>query len=143
MNILVAVDQEPESAEAAAAAKSFFGDDHHYIFLSIADFVTSAAFMRVGYSLQTAGLADEIEVHARETATAAAHKHAEQTGMPDREIAIEVGSVGRTICEHALTSEADMIVMGSRERSLWDRIFDPSAGRYVIDHAPCPVLVVR
>ncbi len=143
MNILVAVDQEPESADAAAAAMEFFGEDHHYIFLSIADFVTSTAVMGVGYSLQTVGLADNIEDHARETATAAARKHAEQTGMPDREIAIEVGSVGRTICEHALTSEADIIVMGSREHSLWDRIFDPSAGRYVIDHAPCPVLVVR
>ncbi len=63
--------------------------------------------------------------------------------LADVAVGVGVGAVGQTIGEHALESAADIIVMGSREHSIWDRIFDPSAGRYVIDNAPCPVLVVR
>lgn len=143
MNILVAVDGQPESADAAAVAKEFFGNDHHYIFLSIADFVTSTSTMGLGLAPDIVGLADRIEDDARDAAAAAARQHAREAGVTDSEIAIDLGAVGPTICEHALASNADMIVMGSREHSIWDRIFDPSAGRYVIDHAPCPVLVVR
>ena len=143
MNILVAVDCEPESADAASAAKEFFGDDHHYIFLSIADYVMSVGSIGSGLKHDLIGLADTVKEYAHKSAAMAARTQAKATGVTDSEIAVEVGAVGRTICEHAFESDADIIVMGSREHSAWDRIFDPSAGRYVIDHAPCPVLVVR
>ena len=143
MNILVAVDCEPESADAASAAKEFFGDDHHYIFLSIADYVMSVGSVGRGLKHDLIGLADTVKEYARRSAAMAARSQARATGVTDSEIAVEIGAVGQTICEHAFENAVDIIVMGSREHSVWDRIFDPSAGRYVIDHAPCPVLVVR
>ncbi len=143
MNILVAVDSDPESADAASAAKQFFGDDHHYIFLSIADFVTSVSSIGSNLGPDLAGAGQSVRDDAHRHAETSARRHAETTDATNSEVVVDVGAVGPTICEHALESSADIIVMGSREHSLWHRIFDPSAGRYVIDHAPCPVLVVR
>ncbi len=55
----------------------------------------------------------------------------------------DVGHAGSTICEAAVENDTDVIVIGSHDRSLWERLFTPSVGKYLVDNAPCPVLVVR
>jgi len=54
-----------------------------------------------------------------------------------------VGHAGKDLCRIATEHAVDVVVIGSHEKSAWDRLLDPSVGRYLIDHAPCPVVVVR
>lgn len=51
------------------------------------------------------------------------------------------GRAGSEICQAALSEEVDLIVMGTQGAALEGRRFG-SVARYVIGHAPCPVLVV-
>jgi nucleotide-binding universal stress UspA family protein len=59
------------------------------------------------------------------------------------DVLIEHGSVGQTICEVAKEHGVDLVVVGTRDRSAWSKLWQPSVSDYVVHHAPCPVLVVR
>ena len=61
--------------------------------------------------------------------------HAERT--------VEHGEPGRAICEVALERSVDLIIVGTHDRSVWDRIWGHSVSDYVVHHAHCSVLVVR
>ena len=143
MNILVAVDQSPESADAAAVATELFGEDHDYTFVSIAQYESPDNGLGIGTGPDMLAIRDQIVDTAIVNATKLAIKRADSVEVGDAAIAIELGPVGPAICEMAADIDADVIVMGSKERSIWDRIFHPSVGRHVIDNAPCSVLVVR
>ncbi len=143
MNILVAVDRTPESADAAAAAKMLFGDDHKYTFVSIATSETPDNALGIGSGPDMLAMRDQRVDVAIVNATKLAIERAESLEIDQAAIAVEVGPVGPALCELADQIKADVIVIGSREHSMWNRIFHPSAGRHVIDNAPCPVLVVR
>lgn len=143
MKILVAVDRSPESADAASAAKQLFGDDHEYTFVSIAKYETPENGMGIGTNPNMLAIRDQVVDTAIVNATKVAVERAESIDIDEAAIVVEVGPVGPAICEMAEELGTDIIVMGSKERSMWDRIFHSSAGRHVIDNAPCPVLVVR
>lgn len=53
------------------------------------------------------------------------------------------GAVGPTICAFAAEHGIDLIVVGTHDRSRWSRLWFGSVSQYVVEHAPCPVLVVR
>jgi nucleotide-binding universal stress UspA family protein len=80
----------------------------------------------------------------RDRASAAAA--AAQSELPagtTAEVDVDLGPVGATICDVASEISSDVIVIGSHDRGIWDRLFHASVGRYLIEHAPCAVLVVR
>lgn len=149
MKILIAVDNSAESREAAEVAFAMFGSEPHYSVISVAElqpmmvgrwgagaFSDAAAFMPV------------VEEAAKRSADEAARLAAEQRSpdLPvtsDVEVLTVAGSAGRGICKAAEEQGSDLIVIGSHDRGFWDRLFDPSVGRYLVEHAPCPVLVVR
>lgn len=54
-----------------------------------------------------------------------------------------MGHIGESLCRAATEHKSDVIVIGSHDKSVWQRLFDPSVGRYLIDNAPCAVLVVH
>jgi universal stress protein A len=54
-----------------------------------------------------------------------------------------MGQTGTAICNLAREHRIDLIVIGSHDKSFWHRLVDPSIGRYLIENAPCAVLVVR
>lgn len=56
---------------------------------------------------------------------------------------VELGSPESRILEAARSENSDLIVMGTRCRSLWRRVLDPSLAEWVVRHSVCPVLVVR
>ena len=56
---------------------------------------------------------------------------------------VDMGRIGETLCRVAEEDACDVIVIGSQDKNVWQRLFDPSVGRYLIDNAHCPVLVVR
>jgi nucleotide-binding universal stress UspA family protein len=54
-----------------------------------------------------------------------------------------VGHPADHLVDYARQANVDLIVIGHRSRSLLGRLVLGSAAKHVIDHAHCPVLVVR
>lgn len=55
----------------------------------------------------------------------------------------EVGEPGMTICDVASEVGADVVVLGSHGHGWLQRVLLGSVSHYVLQHAPCPVLVMR
>lgn len=58
-------------------------------------------------------------------------------------IETRIGHAGTALCDAASEADIDAIVIGSHDKNAWERLLQPSIGRYLIDNAPCPVIVVR
>lgn len=58
------------------------------------------------------------------------------------EIEVRSGQIEQTIVDYADDCNADLIVVGSPNRSWLETLFDPSIASRVTRSAPCPVLVV-
>lgn len=83
--------------------------------------------------------------HAR-TVLEAAEASLEARALSRESSRIEVGEPGRVICALATEIRADLVVLFARRRGGGPSTGPPSVGhtaRYVVDHAPCPVLLVR
>lgn len=141
--ILIAVDDTDESMDAARTAYDLFGPASDYLVTSIGSMPTTSA-----YPVTPAGgmpmyvALGEVADKVKETATAAAMEVAENLDV-DAAVEVDTGPAGEAICRIAEESGASVIVIGSHDRSIWARLFEPSVGKYVVDNAPCPVLVVR
>jgi len=59
------------------------------------------------------------------------------------EYAQSAGIPGKTICQLARDSEADLIVIGRRGHSGFNELIAGSVSNYVMHHAPCSVLIVQ
>jgi nucleotide-binding universal stress UspA family protein len=64
-------------------------------------------------------------------------------GPPQRIEVLEHPSAALGICEHAESTNADLVVVGARGHTALDRLFIGSVAEQVVRHCPCPVLVVR
>lgn len=53
------------------------------------------------------------------------------------------GPPAKTICAMAKEGSYDLIVMGSRGLNLLSELLVGSVSHYVVQHAPCPVLIVK
>jgi nucleotide-binding universal stress UspA family protein len=142
MNVLIAVDDTAESLHAVDTAYRFFGPDADYSVLSVGD---RAPVFVGGYGAGGMPTAGDLTVQLEAAQAAAEHAAKDAAGrLPGgADTDVESGRAGATICDHATENRSDVIVIGTHDRNFWDRLFSPSVGRYVIDHAPCPVLVVR
>jgi nucleotide-binding universal stress UspA family protein len=60
----------------------------------------------------------------------------------ETEIEVRSGQMEQAIADYADQCDADMIVVGSPNRSWLEALFDPSITHKVTKSAPCPVLVV-
>ncbi len=84
-------------------------------------------------------LSDGARLMADRGAALAAELGFEAEGLT---VADEV-TVGRTLVRLAHERDAQVIVVGARGHSRLERLFLGSTSRHVVEHAPCPVLVVR
>jgi nucleotide-binding universal stress UspA family protein len=141
MNVLIAVDDSEESRHAVDVAYRFFGPDADYSILSVGD---RPPIFVGGYGAGAMPTAADLtlQLDAAHAAAEDAVSHAAER-LPDAEIDVEDGQPGSIICQFAEDHRSEVIVVGSHDRSFWLRLFDPSVRRHVVDHAPCPVLVVR
>lgn len=57
-------------------------------------------------------------------------------------IETDIGPAWQAVCNAAHRLDADLIVVGSHGYSALDRLLGTTAAR-IVNHAPCPVLVVR
>ncbi len=144
MKVLIAVDDTEESLQAVHAAYRFFGDAAEFTVASVGENPTVILpASPIGSYPNTILVRDHFNLahqHAAETAEAASEALPEGTVA---EIEAGVGDPGVMLCDIAEETGADVIVIGAHEHNLWDRIFHPSVGRHLIEHAPCPVLTIR
>ena len=141
--ILIAVDDTDESMDAVSTAYDLFGPAPDYLVTSIGQMPAAAVYpMTPGGGIPMYVALGEIAAINRENAIATAEQAAENLEV-DATIEVATGPVGAAVCRIAEESGASVIVIGSHDRSIWARLFEPSVGKYVVDNAPCPVLVVR
>lgn len=141
--ILIAVDGTPESRDAAETAYRFMGPGHDYTIASIgeAEPLVVSGF-GVGAIPTAADLHGELEAAVRSSAEATADE-ARKEFPGQANTTAEVGHIGQLICAIAEEGSYELIVIGSHDRGFWSRLVDPPVGRYLVENAPCPVLVVR
>lgn len=141
VKVMIAVDESDESMDAVRKAYEVFGGDAEYSVVSVAAHPPAIPASPMGIQPDLVLLAQD-----RAGATERAHDRAVSADavLPaDADIQVEVGIPGPTICDLARADGTDVIVIGSHEQNIWDRLFRASVGRYIIDHAPCSVFVVR
>lgn len=159
-HVLIAADDTEVSVEAAKAARELFGDAAHYTVISVADthgllWAGSAMAWGVPYpmTIPPPGVAgpplvfqqptdndghrplEVAERQAEEVATAAELRGAEAMG--------DVGDPAQAIMHAAETCHADVIVVGSHDRTWLSRLFSRSVAAAVVSDSTVPVLVVR
>ena len=142
MRVLIAVDDSPESRHAVELASRWFGEEAEYGIISVGE---QTPMFIGGYGAGAMATVTDLEQQLDAARSAAEQAATGAARVLDGVVQTDVegGHPGTVICEFAAEHESDVIVIGSHERSFWDRIIDPSVGEHLIDHAPCPVLVVR
>ena len=141
MKVLIAVDDSPESIDAVHYAYEMFGAEHQLVVASVGDSPVPLPTSPIGMQPDIV-LLGELRDRAEDVAAATALSASENLPA-GTEIEAAVGAPGPALVEIALRDDIDLIVLGSHDRGFWERLFNPSVGRHLIDHAPCPVLVVR
>lgn len=137
--IVVGYDDTEESRRALSRAAELARALHAEVV------VTSVAPLLVG-ALAARGLsgidpADPPELH-REELTRAAELLREE-GVEPAELALAAGDAPSEILELAEARDADLIVVGARERNLLQRLLDPSVSGAVQRRAHRDVLIVH
>jgi nucleotide-binding universal stress UspA family protein len=143
--VLIAVDGSELANEAGSRAIDILGTEHEFVVLEVAPGPFTSSGL-VGMSLDTevappevwAGLSEAAVAEARADLAAAV----ENLGAPARQ-RIAMGDTGETVCQVAAEEKADLVVVGSHGKGWARRAFLGSVSQHVIQHAPCPVLVVR
>ncbi len=142
MKILVGVDDSPESRHAVDTAFEFFGAAADYTVISVGQ---NQPLFSSGFPGGTFASAVDLTArfdNARQTALERA-QHAADSLPVDSHVEANVGHPGASLCDAATEFDVDAVVIGSHDKSAWERLLHPSIGRYLIDNAPCPVIVVR
>jgi len=136
--ILVGYD-ESEAAERALAraAELAVAFDAKVIVISVAQLLVGAAAAR---GVGPIDPVDTPAMHREELRHAAAFL--DQRGV-QAECIVTLGDAAAEILELAESRDADLIVVGTREASLLERLLDPSVSSAVHRKAHCDVLVVH
>lgn len=152
--VLIAVDHSQEASEAAQQAHRLFGDDATYLVVNVLDHGDGSrqAWGHVfpvptpfgSFPLLTTGpVAALDEPSTRALAAGTAAEVAEEASLGTVETIGLAGDPSTTILKAAYDNDADVIVIGSHQRSWFSRLFDPSVAEQVIKLASIPVLVVK
>lgn len=139
MKVLIGVDDSQGSRRAVDTAFQYFGSDAEYLVVSAGErFPFYAASFASGMVESAAQIKKQLD---------AAEEEGKSGEAPDVRVDLDtsfgVGHAGKDLCRIAADHDIEVVVIGSHDKSLWERLFHPSVGRYLIDHAPCPVVVVR
>ncbi len=136
--MLIAVDESTHAARAAEVGLELAG-----MLKAEVAFVHVFDERDIPGGLVTSDGGDEVEVYRKE-AYRLLHGFAERAVMAPAALTFfEDGTAGTKIVEVATAWRADVIVMGTRGRSVVASALTGSVAQSVLRHAPCPVLAVR
>jgi nucleotide-binding universal stress UspA family protein len=146
--ILVAVDETEASRRAAAFVDGFFGgrDDVSIVAVNVArvpvDWMPPAPFGGIyAWPLTVGGQRSTVdEALAREEAKARAVAVAQ--APHDAEVEVVVGETVEAIERAAEDENADLVVVGSNDKSFLQRLLDGSVSEELARHRTRPVLIV-
>jgi nucleotide-binding universal stress UspA family protein len=144
--VLIGTDGSDDAIAAARRALEVLPRDAtiHLVCVAETPAVVSAG-MESGFA---GGIATPQEVDAAwlgavTEAEEALARTASALGGTEVEQSVEQGDPGAVLCERAAAVGADVVVVGSRGRGALKRALLGSVSTYVVNNAPCPVLVVR
>lgn len=148
MKVLIAVDDDDASRDALSFASQLLSDDHEVVVINVARSTITPYGTIGGMGATYAGSPDlsaEVDLAAQERAERDARRVAAEAAAEIHadELRVEHGDVGPAICRVAEEESADLVVLGTHDRSRWSRLWFGSVSDHVVKHAPCPVLVVR
>ena len=154
--VMIAVDGSDLDARLADAALGLFGPDAEYWAVNVHSSVTpppealapvpgmyGGAFVGYGVAYpfppSRPGEFDEQRASVLHDAARAA---ADAAGIDDAAVVAETGDPPTAILSAAHRHGVDVIVVGSRDRSWWSKLVEPSVSSDVIEGSPIPVLVI-
>ena len=168
--VLIAVDDSESSVKTARIAYALFGDKASYTVVNVADqspmiWGGDALVWGVGYPIVMApsGIVDPavrraepstyaadedspaVEVHNApiDAAIQVASDVAAEADIPNPQVVGEVGDPATAIITAAHHHQADVIVVGSHDRSWFSKLLTPSVTGAVVKEADIPVLIAR
>ena len=163
-HVLIAVDATPRSIAAAQAAHQLFGDSAQYTVINVAEqgaVIWGADALQYGmvYPLTFPGVgvvggvpfvtdgagnqsANERITQLTDAATQTADDIAHEVGIDDAEAVGVEGDPADAIVLAAQEHGADVIVVGTHQRSGLARLFSPSVSGAVLRESTVPVLLV-
>ena len=159
--VLIAVDDSESSITTARTAFALFGADAGYIVVSVADQTPivwggDSLAWGVGYPIMmpsevaTAGTnpsgdtsVADVDSAPIDAAIQVARDVADEAQIPNPQVVGEVGDPATAIITAAHHHKADVIVIGSHDRSWFSKLFVPSVSGAVVREADIPVLVTH
>jgi nucleotide-binding universal stress UspA family protein len=133
--IVVGYDDSPSSRRALERAAMLAKAFESALIVTSASPVTASPGRSLG--------ADPVEDSATELVRlAAARKYLEQEGLSGEYIEA-LGSAGQSIVTVADQRSADLIIVGTGERGMLERLFGTAVSDTVAHHAHCDVLIVH
>lgn len=158
-HVLIAADDTEESVHAAKTARQLFGDDARYTVVSVARtevmWAGSSMAWGVPYTLAVPPASmpgpplvfDQPTSTPRDTPADIAERQADEVmaaaQLPKADAVGEVGDPADAIVRAAQECGADVVVVGSHDRSWFGRLFTRSVTNEVVRDSPVPVLVVH
>jgi nucleotide-binding universal stress UspA family protein len=153
VRVLIATDGSPGAIAAARTALRVLAPPDHLAVLSVVDVRAEVAIGGsglLGAEPLTMPLADPTTAAELDDAlTAEARAAVDETiaALGPEAVAAERlvrhGDPAAEICRVAAEGGYDVLVVGSHGSGLVKRVLVGSVSRHVVQHAPCPVLVVR
>lgn len=164
--VLIAVDDTESSVRAADVASHIFGKDAEYLAVNVVEADSAAVEppwwggawgaaypaahgavwplpALVGSRAPTRGDPDDTPVHgAIRVAEGTASRAVTESDVDTADAVGEVGDPADVITAAAQEWSADVIVVGTHDRSWFDRLLNPSVSKEVLEHSRVPVLVV-
>ena len=163
--VLIAVDDSESSIKTARIAYALFGDTATYTVVSVADqspmiWGGDALVWGIGYPItmapsgvvavdhagagpRTDAAAAEVDSAPIDAAIEVARGVASEADIPNPQVVGEVGDPANAIITAAHHHQADVIVVGSHDRSWFSRLLTPSVAGAVVREADIPVLIAR
>ena len=158
-HVLIAADDTEESVHAAKTARELFGDDARYTVVSVARtevmWAGSSMAWGVPYTLAVPPASmpgpplvfEQPTSAPNDTPVDLAERQADEVKvaahLPQADAVGEVGDPADAIIRAAHNGGADVVVVGSHDRSWFTRLFSRSVTNDVVRESPVPVLVVH
>jgi nucleotide-binding universal stress UspA family protein len=161
--VLIAVDDSEDSIKTARIAYELFGDGASYTVVNVADRTPlmwggDSLVWGVGYpvmmgpagaietapgGVRTDDAAADADSAPIDAAIQVAQDVATEAHIPNAQVVGEVGDPATAIITAAHHHQADVIVVGSHDRSWFSRLLVPSTSGAVVREADIPVLIAR